>query len=32
MVRYRSSSYQANITFDADGFVTLQQDHRERAG
>jgi uncharacterized protein len=32
MVRYRSSSYQANITFDADGFVTLHQDHLERAG
>ena len=32
MVRYRSSSCQANITFDADRFVTPCQDHRERAG
>jgi hypothetical protein len=32
MVRYRSSSYQATITVDADRFVTPCQDHRERAG
>ena len=32
MVRYRSSSCQANITFDADRTVTPCQDHRERAG
>ncbi len=32
MLRYRSSSCQANITFDADRFVTPCQDHRERAG
>ena len=32
MVRYRSSSYQANTTFDADGFVTLHQDYLERVG
>jgi len=32
MVRYRSSSCQADITFDADRFVTPCQDHRERAG
>ena len=32
MVRYRPSSCQANITFDADGFVTLHQDYLERAG
>lgn len=32
MVRYRSSSCQANITFDADRFITPCQDHRERAG
>ena len=32
MVRYRSSSCQANITIDADRFVTPCQDHRERAG
>jgi hypothetical protein len=32
MMRYRSSSCQANITFDADRFVTPCQDHRERAG
>ena len=32
MVRYRSSSCQATITFDADRFVTPCQDHRERAG
>jgi uncharacterized protein len=31
MVRYRSSSCQANIT-DADRFLTPCQDHRERAG
>jgi hypothetical protein len=32
MVRYRSSSYQANITVDADRFVTPCQDYLERAG
>ena len=32
MVRYRSSSSQADITFDADRFVIPCQDHRERAG
>ena len=30
VVRYRSSGYQADITFDADGFVTLYQDYLER--
>jgi len=32
VVRYRSSGYQADITFDADGFVTLYQDRLERVG
>ena len=32
MVRYHSSGYQADITFDADGFVTLYQDYLERVG
>ena len=32
MLRYRPSSCQANITIDADRFVTPCQDHRERAG
>ncbi len=32
VVRYRSSGYQADITFDTDGFVTLYQDYLERAG
>jgi hypothetical protein len=32
IVRFRSSGYQANITFDADGFVTLYQDYLERVG
>jgi putative glycolipid-binding protein len=32
VVRYRSSGYQADITFDADGFVTLYQDYLERVG
>jgi uncharacterized protein len=32
MVRFRSSGYQADITFDADGFVTLYQDYLERIG
>jgi uncharacterized protein len=31
-VRYRSSDYQADITFDTDGFVTLYQDYLERLG
>jgi len=31
-VRYRSGSYQAEIAFDADGFVTLYQDYLERVG
>jgi uncharacterized protein len=30
VVRYNSSGYQADITFDADGFVTLYQDYLER--
>ena len=32
VVRYRSSGYQADVTFDADGFVTLYQDYLERVG
>ena len=32
VVRYRSSGYQADITFDADGFVALYQDYLERVG
>ena len=32
MVRYRTSGYQADITFDKDGFVTLYQDYLERVG
>jgi uncharacterized protein len=32
MVRYHSSGYQADITFDADGFVALYQDYLERVG
>jgi uncharacterized protein len=32
VVRYRSRGYQADITFDADGFVTLYQDYLERVG
>jgi uncharacterized protein len=31
-VRYRSIGYQADIAFDADGFVTLYQDYLERVG
>jgi hypothetical protein len=31
-VRYCSDGYQADITFDADGFVTLYEDYLERAG
>jgi len=31
-VRFRSSGYQADISFDADGFVTLYQDYLERIG
>ena len=32
VVRYRSSGYQADVTFDADGFVALYQDYLERVG
>jgi len=32
VVRYRSSGYQADITFDADGFVTCYEDYLERVG
>jgi hypothetical protein len=32
VVRYRSNGYQADITFDADGFVALYQDYLERVG
>ena len=32
VVRYRSDGYQADITFDTDGFVTLYQDYLERVG
>jgi uncharacterized protein len=32
VVRYHSSGYQADISFDADGFVTLYQDYLERVG
>jgi uncharacterized protein len=32
MVRYRSTGYQADITYDADGFVTRYQDYLERVG
>jgi uncharacterized protein len=32
VVRYHSSGYQADITFDADGFVTSYQDYLERVG
>jgi uncharacterized protein len=32
VVRYRSVGYQADIAFDADGFVTLYQDYLERVG
>jgi uncharacterized protein len=32
VVRYHSSGYQADITFDPDGFVTLYQDYLERVG
>ena len=32
VVRYRTSGYQADITFDEDGFVTLYQDYLERVG
>ena len=32
MVRYLSGGYQADITFDADGFVALYQDYLERVG
>ena len=29
-MRYHSIGYQADITYDADGFVTLYQDYLER--
>ena len=32
VVRYRFSGYQADITFDAGGFVILYQDYLERVG
>lgn len=32
VVRYSSDGYKADITFDADGFVTLYQDYLERVG
>jgi len=32
VVRYRSVGYQADVTYDADGFVTLYQDYLERVG
>jgi len=32
VVRYRSRGFQADITFDADGFVALYQDYLERVG
>src|SRR5512146_2978564 len=32
VVRYHSAGYQADITYDADGFVTLYQDYLERVG
>jgi hypothetical protein len=32
VVRYHSSGYQADITFDADGFVAIYQDYLERVG
>ncbi len=31
-VRYHSNGYQADIAYDADGFVTLYQDYLERVG
>jgi hypothetical protein len=31
-VRYRSSGFEADISFDDDGFVTLYQDYLERVG
>ena len=30
VIRYSSNSYQADITFDAEGFVTVYQDYLER--
>jgi uncharacterized protein len=32
LVRYRSIGYEADIAFDAGGFVTLYQDYLERVG
>jgi hypothetical protein len=32
VVRYSSSGYQADITFDDEGFVILYQDYLERIG
>ena len=31
-VRYRSANFEADISFDEDGFVTLYQDYLERVG
>jgi uncharacterized protein len=31
-VRYRSAGFEADISFDADGFVTVYQDYLERVG
>jgi uncharacterized protein len=31
-VRYRSADFEADISFDGDGFVTLYQDYLERVG
>ena len=32
VVRYHSTGYRADITYDADGFVTLYQDYLQRVG
>jgi hypothetical protein len=32
VVRYSTTGYEADITFDADGFVTLYKDYLERVG
>jgi hypothetical protein len=31
-VRFRSAGYEADISFDDEGFVTLYQDYLERVG